>query len=81
MADDAAPAVAADGEPASDEVIKVRLHTYPLVRHTDMVDEMRNETIDISIGAVEKYAENYEVSALRVNIAFISFEPQATLLR
>lgn len=37
------------------------VHTYPLVRHSDMMDEMRTECIDMIITACEKYASNYEV--------------------
>ncbi|XP_055837177.1 dynein axonemal light chain 4 [Episyrphus balteatus] len=39
------------------------VHVYPLVKHTDMVEEMRNETIELTITACEKYASNYETAA------------------
>ncbi|XP_063695922.1 dynein axonemal light chain 4 isoform X1 [Culicoides brevitarsis] len=39
------------------------IHVYPLVKHSDMNEEMRAEAIEISITACEKYAPNYEVAA------------------
>lgn len=50
-----------DEAPIEDQPAAILMHTYPLVKHSDMIDEMRTECIDLSITACEKYASNYEV--------------------
>ncbi|XP_071546460.1 dynein axonemal light chain 4 [Panulirus ornatus] len=41
------------------------IHTYPLLRHTDMSEEMKTETMELIVTACEKYQTNNE-SAARV---------------
>ncbi|KAK8403897.1 hypothetical protein O3P69_000155 [Scylla paramamosain] len=41
------------------------VHTYPLLRHTDMTDEMKTETMELIVTACEKHPTNNE-SAARV---------------
>ncbi|KAK7021796.1 Dynein light chain 4, axonemal [Halocaridina rubra] len=36
------------------------VHTYPLMRHTDMTDEMKQETVEIIVAACEKHQTNNE---------------------
>ncbi|CAD7078439.1 unnamed protein product [Hermetia illucens] len=50
------------GKPEGEGDKKV-VHVYPLVKHSDMVEEMRTEAIELSITACEKYAQNYELAA------------------
>jgi len=38
-------------------------HTYPLVRNSDMSDEMKTETMELCVTACEKYASNNEMAA------------------
>lgn len=40
-----------------------RFHTYPLVRHTDMPDEMKTEAIELCVTACEKFSNNNEHAA------------------
>jgi len=40
-----------------------RFHTYSLVKHTDMPEEMRTECIDLAVTACEKFANNLESAA------------------
>ncbi|BES89242.1 Dynein light chain [Nesidiocoris tenuis] len=47
------------GEEASKRVV----HTYPLVKSCDMVDDMKNEAIELIVTACEKFATNNEVAA------------------
>lgn len=39
---------------------------YPLVRHTDMKEEMRTEAIEVIVSSVEKYAGKYDLAAKTV---------------
>ena len=41
-------------EPA-DKDAYIKMASYPLIKHTDMESEMRNEAVEICTGAVEKY--------------------------
>ncbi|KAG4075093.1 hypothetical protein HA402_008158 [Bradysia odoriphaga] len=41
------------------------VHTYPLVKHSDMIEEMKTDCIELSITACEKFAANYEVTWLQ----------------
>ncbi|XP_066988614.1 dynein axonemal light chain 4 [Macrobrachium rosenbergii] len=41
------------------------VHTYPLLRHTDMSEEMKAETMELIVTACEKHQTNNE-SAARV---------------
>ncbi|XP_077979965.1 dynein axonemal light chain 4-like [Glandiceps talaboti] len=40
-----------------------RLQTYPLIRHSDMNDEMRTEAMELCVTACEKFASNNENAA------------------
>lgn len=39
------------------------VHVYPLVKYSDMNDDMKNEAVECSIIACEKYASDYEQAA------------------
>ncbi|XP_073847805.1 dynein axonemal light chain 4 [Musca autumnalis] len=52
-----------DGGNPEKEADKKIVHVYPLVKHSDMNEEMRTEAIELSITACEKYASNYEQAA------------------
>ncbi|KAL5292587.1 DNAL4 family protein [Megaselia abdita] len=39
------------------------VHVYPLVKHSDMAEEMKIEALELSMTACEKYASNYEQAA------------------
>mmetsp|Transcript_12711 Transcript_12711/g.30688 ORF Transcript_12711/g.30688 Transcript_12711/m.30688 type:complete len:106 (-) Transcript_12711:297-614(-) len=41
----------------------VKLANYPLIKHTDMESEMRNEAVEICTGAIEKFPGLQEKSA------------------
>ncbi|CAG9801068.1 unnamed protein product [Chironomus riparius] len=45
------------------------VHTYALVKHSDMSDDIKNEAIEIVTTACEKYAQNYELAAKTVKEA------------
>ncbi|KAK4308419.1 hypothetical protein Pmani_019893 [Petrolisthes manimaculis] len=45
-----------------DETKKI-VHTYPLLRHTDMSEEMKTETMELIVVACEKYQTNNEGAA------------------
>ncbi|XP_055373617.1 dynein axonemal light chain 4 [Condylostylus longicornis] len=55
--------MADDGKAEGGEVEKKILHVYPLVKHSDMNEEMRSEAIELTITACEKFANNYEQAA------------------
>ncbi|GAB1600076.1 dynein light chain 4, axonemal-like [Argonauta hians] len=38
-------------------------HTYPLIRHSDMMDEMKTETMELCVTACEKFSNNNETAA------------------
>lgn len=40
-----------------------RVHTYPLIRHSDMNDEMKTEAMELCVTACEKFAQNNENAA------------------
>jgi len=39
------------------------VHTYPLIRHSDMNEEMRTEAMELCVTACEKFASNNENAA------------------
>ncbi|OXU22118.1 hypothetical protein TSAR_004542 [Trichomalopsis sarcophagae] len=39
------------------------VHTYPLCKHTDMQEDLKQEAMEVTVTAVEKYADNYEFAA------------------
>ncbi|XP_057311530.1 dynein axonemal light chain 4-like [Hydractinia symbiolongicarpus] len=40
-----------------------RLHSYPLIRYSDMNEEMRVEAMELCVTACEKFATNNEAAA------------------
>ncbi|KAL3269618.1 hypothetical protein HHI36_008682 [Cryptolaemus montrouzieri] len=50
----------AEGEKVEDKKI---IHTYPLVRHSDMPEEMRQDAVELIVTACEKYSSNNEGAA------------------
>lgn len=40
-----------------------RIHTYPLIRHSDMNDEMKTEAMELCVTACEKFSNNNETAA------------------
>ncbi|XP_049853078.1 dynein axonemal light chain 4-like isoform X3 [Schistocerca gregaria] len=48
-----------EGKKEEAETKKI-IHTYPLVRHCDMIDEMRGEAMELCVTACEKHAANNE---------------------
>ncbi|XP_064594940.1 dynein axonemal light chain 4-like [Liolophura sinensis] len=55
-------AEATEEKKAVDADVK-RVHTYPLIRHSDMNDEMKTETMELCVTACEKFASNNEAAA------------------
>ncbi|KAK5645561.1 hypothetical protein RI129_006861 [Pyrocoelia pectoralis] len=55
----------AEGEGGGDkkELEKKVVHTYPLVRNSDMIDEMKLESVEIVVTACEKHSANNELAA------------------
>ena len=47
----------------------LKMAKYPLIKHTDMTAEMREEAVDICITAVEKYQADMEKCTQVVYIA------------
>ncbi|XP_013383817.1 dynein light chain 4, axonemal-like [Lingula anatina] len=45
------------------KVVEVVKHTYPLIRHSDMQDEMRVEAMELCVTACEKFSTNNETAA------------------
>ncbi|PWA32591.1 hypothetical protein CCH79_00015094, partial [Gambusia affinis] len=52
--------MAGTGEGKKEEADYKRLHSFPLIRHTDMPEEMRVETMELCVTACEKFATNNE---------------------
>ncbi|XP_011819605.1 PREDICTED: dynein light chain 4, axonemal isoform X1 [Colobus angolensis palliatus] len=50
-------------EGKKDEADYKRLQTFPLVRHSDMPEEMRLETMELCVTACEKFSNNNESAA------------------
>merc|ERR1712179_79544 len=51
-------------EPAEKkEETKRAVHTYPLVKHCDMGEEMRTEAMELSVTACEKFSGSNETAA------------------
>ncbi|CAG5115264.1 unnamed protein product [Candidula unifasciata] len=40
-----------------------RIHTYPLIRHSDMTEEMKTEAMELCVTACEKFVSNNESAA------------------
>ncbi|XP_070580757.1 dynein axonemal light chain 4-like [Ptychodera flava] len=53
----------AEGKKEEKETDIRRLQTYPLIRHSDMNDEMRTEAMELCVTACEKFASNNENAA------------------
>ncbi|XP_076365971.1 dynein axonemal light chain 4 [Tachypleus tridentatus] len=45
------------------EAVKKIIHTYPLIKHSDMNEEMRVETMELCVTACEEFANNNENAA------------------
>ncbi|XP_061587443.1 dynein axonemal light chain 4-like [Cololabis saira] len=55
--------MAGTGEGNKEEADFKRLGSFPLIRHTDMAEEMRVETVDLCVTACEMFATNNESAA------------------
>ncbi|TKS68606.1 dynein axonemal light chain 4 [Centroberyx affinis] len=55
--------MAGTGEGKKEEADYKRLNSFPLIRHTDMPEEMRVETMELCVTACEKFATNNESAA------------------
>ncbi|CAG0891985.1 unnamed protein product [Darwinula stevensoni] len=53
----------ADREKEILEGPKKIIHTYPLLRHSDMPEEMKSETMELVVTACEKHSNNNENAA------------------
>ncbi|KAG7460091.1 hypothetical protein MATL_G00217440 [Megalops atlanticus] len=56
-------AMAETTESKKEEPDYKRLHSFPLIRHTDMPEEMRVEAMELCVTACEKFATNNESAA------------------
>ncbi|XP_070257346.1 dynein axonemal light chain 4-like [Myotis yumanensis] len=52
-----------EAEGKKDEADYKRLQTFPLVRHSDIPEEMRVETMELCVMACEKFSNNNESAA------------------
>ncbi|XP_045446007.1 dynein axonemal light chain 4 [Melitaea cinxia] len=55
-----------EGAAAGGIVAEKVIHTYPLIRHSDMSEEMRTEAVELSVTACEKFSQNNELAARMV---------------
>ncbi|KAG5461368.1 MAG: dynein light chain type 1-domain-containing protein [Olpidium bornovanus] len=62
-----APAAGA-AAPAAEAADSRKNFNYPLIRFTDMTEDLRAETVDMIVTAVEKHPGNFEVPAAAKNI-------------
>ncbi|XP_059809577.1 dynein axonemal light chain 4-like [Mobula hypostoma] len=53
----------AEPEAKKEEPDSRRLQTFPIVRHCDMPEEMKVETMELCVTACEKYSANNETAA------------------
>ncbi|KAJ3639402.1 hypothetical protein Zmor_002763 [Zophobas morio] len=51
-----------EGREKQEETKKI-IHTYPLIRHSDMPEEMKQEAMELVVTACEKYSTNNEAAA------------------
>ncbi|CAD5116683.1 unnamed protein product [Dimorphilus gyrociliatus] len=51
-----------EGDQKKDEGKKI-VHTYPLIRHSDMPEEIRVEAMELCVTACEKFSSNNETAA------------------
>eukprot|EP00241_Pyramimonas_parkeae_P010118 CAMPEP_0114249768 /NCGR_PEP_ID=MMETSP0058-20121206/14329_1 /TAXON_ID=36894 /ORGANISM="Pyramimonas parkeae, CCMP726" /LENGTH=108 /DNA_ID=CAMNT_0001363357 /DNA_START=294 /DNA_END=617 /DNA_ORIENTATION=+ len=56
----AAPLVMQDFIPPPDREGFLKLAKYPLIKHTDMLEEMRIEAVELCVSAIEKFPTNLE---------------------
>jgi len=49
--------------------VETKRHTYPLIRHSDMMEEMRVETMELCVTACEKFASNNEMACKMIKEA------------
>ncbi|GJQ71660.1 DLC-B [Trypoxylus dichotomus] len=53
-----------EGEPKEKESeAKKIVHTYPLIRHSDMAEEVKQEVMELVVTACEKHSANNEAAA------------------
>ncbi|KAJ8917772.1 hypothetical protein NQ315_010678 [Exocentrus adspersus] len=55
--------MAEEGKENKAEEAKKIVHTYPLIRHSDMAEEMRTEVMELVATACEKFANSNEAAA------------------
>ncbi|KAI2666501.1 Dynein axonemal light chain 4 [Labeo rohita] len=55
--------MAETGDGKKEDADYKRLQSFPLIRHTDMPEEMRVETMELCVTACEKFASNNESAA------------------
>ncbi|CAG9835684.1 unnamed protein product [Diabrotica balteata] len=53
----------AEEEKKKEDDSKKVIHTYPLVRHSDMPEEQRIESVELVVTACEKHSSNNEAAA------------------
>ncbi|XP_056640111.1 dynein axonemal light chain 4 [Diorhabda carinulata] len=53
----------AEEEKKKEDESKKVVHTYPLVRHSDMPEEQRIESVELVVTACEKHSANNEAAA------------------
>ncbi|CAH1375067.1 hypothetical protein MTP99_016485 [Tenebrio molitor] len=51
-----------EGREKPEETKKI-VHTYPLIRHSDMPEEMKQESMELVVTACEKHSTNNEAAA------------------
>ncbi|GBG66910.1 hypothetical protein CBR_g72665 [Chara braunii] len=52
--------------PTMDREAFLKMAKYPLVKHSDMVEEVRLEAVEMVITAIEKHGTNYELGARNI---------------
>ncbi|XP_030764199.1 dynein light chain 4, axonemal [Sitophilus oryzae] len=52
----------AEGKEPKEEQKKI-VHTYPLIRHSDMAEEIKTESMELVVTACEKHSANNEAAA------------------
>ncbi|XP_018573189.1 dynein light chain 4, axonemal [Anoplophora glabripennis] len=55
--------MAEEGKEGKAEETKKIVHTYPLVRHSDMPEEMRTEAMELVATACEKFSNSNEAAS------------------
>ncbi|XP_070309440.1 dynein axonemal light chain 4 isoform X3 [Odocoileus virginianus] len=69
-------------EGKKDEADYKRLQTFPLVRHSDMPEEMRVETMELCVTACEKFSNNNELPPTRLPpTSLVSLQSAAKMIK